>query len=49
MKHETPATRRTLWRHARLATFAPGAPWGWIEDGALLTVGDRIAWVGAAA
>ena len=26
----------TLWRHARLATMAPGTPWGWIDDGALL-------------
>lgn len=36
-----------VWRHARLATFAPGRPWGWIDDGALVTTGDRIAWVGA--
>jgi len=41
------STSRRLWRHARLATFAPGAPWGWIDDGALLTEGDRLAWVGA--
>ena len=26
----------TLWRHARIATMAPGRPWGWIDDGALL-------------
>jgi imidazolonepropionase len=38
---------RTLWRHARLATFAPGAPWGWVADGALLTQGAQIAWVGS--
>ena len=37
---------RTLWRHARLATMASGSPWGWVEDGALLTEGDRIVWVG---
>ncbi len=37
---------RTLWRHARLATLAPGAAWGWIEDGAVLTEGERIVWVG---
>jgi len=35
-----------LWRHARLATMAPGSPWGLIEDGALLLRGARIAWVG---
>ncbi len=42
-------SNRILWRHARLATFAtttPGPAWGWIEDGALLTEGERIAWVG---
>lgn len=37
----------TLWRHARLATMDGSRPWGWIEDGALLTEGERIAWVGA--
>jgi imidazolonepropionase len=37
----------TLWRHARLATMDGPRPWGWIDDGALLTEGDRIAWVGA--
>ena len=39
----------TLWRHARLATLAGSAPWGWIERGALLVDGERIAWVGAEA
>jgi imidazolonepropionase len=37
---------RTLWRHARLATFAGSAPWGWVDDGALLTEGERLLWVG---
>jgi len=37
----------TLWRHARLATMDGSRPWGWIDDGALLTEGERIAWVGA--
>lgn len=35
-----------LWRNARLATLT-GEGWGLIEQGALLTQGDRIAWVGA--
>ncbi len=38
---------KTLWRQARLATMDGSAPWGWIERGALLADGDRIAWVGA--
>jgi imidazolonepropionase len=38
-----------LWRHARLATFAGPEPWGWIEDGALVTEGAHITWVGPAA
>ena len=38
--------QRTLWRHARIASFAPGTPWGWIDDGALLTEGETIRWVG---
>jgi imidazolonepropionase len=37
---------KTLWRHARLATMTTGAPWGWIERGALLTENDRLCWVG---
>ncbi|MBH9577921.1 imidazolonepropionase [Inhella proteolytica] len=36
----------TLWRDARLATFAGDQPWGAIENGALLTRGERIEWVG---
>ena len=39
--------RRTLLRHARLATFEGEAGWGLLDDGALLIEGERIAWVGA--
>lgn len=34
-----------LWRNARLATLT-GDGWGLVENGALLTEGDRIAWAG---
>ncbi len=37
---------RTLWRHARMATFAGKEPWGWLERGAIVTEHDRIAWAG---
>ena len=37
---------RILWRNAKLATLAGDEPWGWIERGALVTEGDRIAWAG---
>jgi imidazolonepropionase len=36
----------TLWRHARLATMAGSAPWGWNPDGALLVDDDTLRWVG---
>lgn len=39
---------RRLWRGAHLATMDASA-WGWIADGALLAVDDRIEWVGPAA
>ena len=42
-----PVRPRTLWRHARLATFEGQAPWGWVDDGALLVEGERLVWVGA--
>lgn len=42
-------TPLTLWRNAKLATLHGSTPWGWMEDGALLTQGDRIVWVGEAA
>ena len=34
-----------LWRNARLATLT-GDGWGLVDDGALLTEGDRITWAG---
>ena len=37
----------TLWRHARLATLTGPTPWGWIDNGALLVEGKRLAWAGA--
>ena len=36
-----------LWRNARIATFSGGVPWGWIEQGAIVTAGDAVLWVGA--
>ena len=36
-----------LWRNARIATFHGGAPWGWIEQGAMVTAGEAVVWVGA--
>ena len=41
------ALPRTLYRHAHLATLAGNSPWGWVPDGALLTEGAHITWVGA--
>jgi imidazolonepropionase len=35
-----------LWTDARLATMAPGAPYGAIEQGAIAAKDGRIAWVG---
>ncbi len=37
---------RTLYRRARLATMSDHRAWGWIEQGALLVDGHRLAWVG---
>ena len=36
----------TLWRHARLATFANASGWGLIANGAMLTAGGHIRWLG---
>ena len=41
-------SQRTLWRNGRLATLAGDQPWGWIADGALVTEGERLLWVGEA-
>ena len=35
-----------LWRNARLATLATDTDWGLVEDGALLTQGEQLSWVG---
>ena len=47
--HHTGRGPTHLWRGARLATMSDDRPWGWIEQGALLTQGERLAWVGAEA
>ncbi len=39
----------TLWRNARLATLHGDRPWGAIERGAMLVVGEQLHWVGAEA
>ena len=38
----------TLWRNARLATLAGPSGWGWIDNGALLSDGATLRWVGDA-
>jgi len=40
------AAPRRLWRNARLATLAGDSGWGFVERGAMVTDGERIAWVG---
>ncbi len=37
-----------LWRNARLVTLSGGQPWGLLEQGAVLTRGAHIEWVGPA-
>ncbi|MEP7282764.1 MAG: imidazolonepropionase [Rubrivivax sp.] len=47
MTNEHPdAPPPVLWRHANLATFTGAAGWGLLPDGALLTRGECIEWVG---
>jgi imidazolonepropionase len=41
--------KRTLWHNARLATLAGSEPWGWLPQGAMITEGEAIVWVGEAA
>jgi imidazolonepropionase len=36
----------TLWHHAKLATLHGDTPWGWIENGAMLSKGESLLWVG---
>jgi imidazolonepropionase len=40
------AANTRVWRRARLATFEPATPWGWIDDGAIVTDERQIAWIG---
>ncbi|MDM4766008.1 imidazolonepropionase [Pelomonas sp. SE-A7] len=41
-------TSKQVWNNARLATLAGDQPWGWVEQGALVTEGEHIVWVGEA-
>jgi imidazolonepropionase len=38
----------TIWTHARIAPMAPGAESAVLDDGALVTLGERVLWLGAA-
>lgn len=48
MAPTAPGGAHTLWRNARVVTLAKQAGWGIVEDGAVVTAGPSIAWVGAA-
>ncbi len=39
-------TDRRLWTGAQLVTFADERDWGLVPDGAMVTEGDRLRWVG---
>ncbi|MEJ6002036.1 imidazolonepropionase [Paucibacter soli] len=42
------SSKRILWHNARLATLAGDEAWGWLPQGALITEGEQIVWVGEA-
>lgn len=42
----TQPTSRTVWRHARLATFSEPSGWGLISDAALMVENGTIVWLG---
>ena len=39
-------SENVLWRNAGIATFSAGAPYGWIENAAIVTSGDTVQWLG---
>lgn len=39
-------TSRKLFHNARIATFRGNEPWGWIEQGAIVTRDQTVLWVG---
>ncbi len=39
-------TGTTLWRGARLATLDGPTPWGWVDDGAMVSRDGLLHWVG---
>ena len=44
-----PSDALTIWRNARIATLSGTSGWGLIDDGALVTQGDVLQWVGPVA
>jgi imidazolonepropionase len=40
-------TNCKLFRNARIAAFCGSDPWGWMEQGAIVTQGDAVQWLGA--
>ena len=45
-KSEFPEKGDSLWFNVNLATMTEGNPYGMVEDGALVVVGSKIAWLG---